>query len=49
MRFLKDDPAYREAYEQARKAKSDAESIVWKLVLVPVMLRIIADVFGGVL
>lgn len=49
MRFPKDDPAYREAYDQARKAQNEAESVVWKLVLVPVAILIFAGVFGGVI
>jgi len=49
MRLPTDDDRYREAYDQARKAKNEAESIAWKLVLVPVVLLIIAAVFGGVI
>ncbi|MBO6938346.1 MAG: hypothetical protein JJ863_25480 [Deltaproteobacteria bacterium] len=49
MRLPTDDPRYREAYDQARKAKNEAEGMLLKLILVPVMLLIFAGVFGGVI
>lgn len=49
MRLPTDDPRYRDAYDQARKAKNEAEGFVLKLILVPVMLLIFAGVFGGVI
>ncbi len=49
MRSPKDDDGYRDAYQQARKAQNEAESVVWKLVLVPVALLIFAGIFGGVI
>lgn len=49
MRLPTDDPRYREAYDQARKAKNEAEGFALKLILAPVMILIFLGVFGGVI
>lgn len=44
-----DHDELREAERQARRARNQAESVVWKLILVPVVLLIVAGVVGGVI